>query len=226
MDNIFKTERTVLVAVDYQEECLRPQGAWPVCNADAVLANAARVLKACRARNIPVIYTRHMLAEDGSNSFRYEPHGANGQPLHSVENSPFAALCEEVTPSPGDLIVEKQRWTGFYCTQLDLILNRLDADHLIMMGVWTEACFETTVWDALWRDYRITIVKDACTSATSAMHMTSILDIANWLCGGEIIGAEELEKALAGQPYRAWKYTKPAEFQYELSDIQRMYDAI
>ena len=42
--------------------------------------------------------------------------------------------------------------------------------HLIMMGVWTEACFETTVWDALWRDYRITIVKDACTSATRAMH--------------------------------------------------------
>lgn len=218
--------RTALIAVDYQEECLRPQGAWPVCNAAEALGNAARVLAACRRRGIQVIYTRHMLAESGSNAFRYEPRTSDGRPLHSVAGTPMAAICPEVAPIPGDIIVDKQRWTGFYCTQLDLILNRLDIDHVIMMGVWTEACFETTVWDALWRDLRITIVKDACASATAAMHMTSILDIANWLHGGAIFRAAELERALDGQPYTAWTYRDPAQFLYEISDIQRMYDSI
>jgi nicotinamidase-related amidase len=135
-------------------------------------------------------------------------------------------FCQEVCPTPEDIVVEKQRWTGFYCTQLDLVLNRLDVNHLIMMGVWTEACFETTVWDALWRDYRITIVKDACTSASSAMHMTAILDMANWLCGGTILAASELEKALKGQAYRVWTYTKPAEFIYEVETIRQLYDSL
>jgi nicotinamidase-related amidase len=226
MDGAFDLSRTALIAVDYQDECMRPQGAWPVCNADAVLQNAASVLTACRRHKLPVIYTKHSLKEDGSNAFRYEPLSPQGRPLHSVAGSNMSAICTEVTPEPTDIIVEKQRWTSFYCTQMDLVLNRLDVSHLIMMGVWTEACFETSVWDALWRDYRITIVKDACTSATKAMHMTSILDIANWLCGGSIMTTSNLIDAMDGKPFKAWSYRQPAEFPYELADVERMYDSI
>ncbi len=226
MTESFDTRRTALIAVDFQDECASSQGAWPIHNGSEVLANAKAVLAGARARRIPIILTKHVLEPNGSDSFRLEPSRRSGRPLHSVRGATKSSFCKQVTPRRGDIIIEKQRWTGFYCTKMDLVLRRLDVDHLIMMGIWTEACFETTVWDALWRDYRITIVKDACSSATDVMHMTGILDLANWLYGGSIIQTKELVKAFRGRPYKSWSFKEPSRFLYRLDNIQQLYDSI
>jgi nicotinamidase-related amidase len=131
-----------------------------------------------------------------------------------------------LAPQEQDIIVRKQRWSGFFATNLELILRRAGVDHLIMIGVWSEACSETTVWDAIWRDFRITIVKDACGTATDLMHMTAILDLANWLYGGSIIKSSELAKALKGAPHHAWHFEKPASFAYSLENVRSLYESI
>lgn len=226
MANEFNTKRTAVVAVDFQVECLDPKSYWPIVGAADVIRNAKTAIDACRRKQIPIIYTKHVLTPNGSNAFRLEPLKPDKRPFHSTANSPEGKICAELEPAPDDIIVEKQRWTGFYCTQLDLVLRKLDIEHLIMFGVWTEACFETTVWDALWRDYRITIVKDACGSATAAMHMTAILDLANWLYGGMIVNASQLDLALAGQAYKAWRFSRPTEFPYTLETVTQMYELI
>lgn len=218
-------ERTAVVAVDLQKECIEAEGAWPIYNKDQLLANAAMVLASCRRAGLPIVYTQHWLDPRGVDALRYEPL-RNGRPTHSVAGDPMAEIHEAVAPGPDDIIVRKQRWSGFYATNLDLILNRRGIEHLIMLGIWSEACFETTVWDAIWRDYRITIVKDACGTATELMHMTAILDLANWLYGGTIITAAELAKSLAGEPYRAWRFEKPSAFCYTLESVRSMYEAI
>lgn len=218
-------DRTAVVAVDLQNDCIEPAGAWPIFNRDEVLANAATALEACRAAGLPVIYTQHWLDERGIDALRHEPL-AEGRPMHGIAGSRAAEIHPRLVPGPADITVRKQRWSGFYGTNLELVLNRLDVDHLIMFGVWTEACFETTVWDAIWRDYRVTIVKDACGTATELMHMTAILDLANWLYGGAIVDASQLAQALRGKPHKAWRFKEPNGFHYTLENVRELYDSI
>jgi nicotinamidase-related amidase len=222
----FDIARTAVVAVDLQIECIEPEGAWPIFNRDELLANAGLALGACRKAGLPIIYTQHWLDPRGIDTLRYEPVHQGGRPMHSVAEGPKAAIHAALAPRAEDIMIRKQRWTGFFGTNLDLVLRKMDAAHLIMMGVWTEACFETTVWDALWRDYRITIVKDACGTATSLMHMTSILDLANWLYGGRVIRAVELAKALAGKPYECWSFQTPNAYPYTIETVEAMYRSI
>lgn len=226
MDGAIDPKRTAVIAVDFQPECASGDGAWPIHNGPEVLRNAAVVLAAARRAGLPIIYTKHALDPAGIDSFRYEPRAQGGRPLHSVKGDPKGEICAEVAPAADDIIVEKQRWTGFYGTKMDLVLRRLDIAHLIMMGIWTESCFETTVWDALWRDYRITVVKDACSSATELMHMTAILDMANWLYGGTIVMAAEAVKAIEGRPHKAWRFETPSYFKYTLANIVELYRSI
>lgn len=226
MPTPIETDRTAVVVVDMQYECIEAEGAWPIYNKTELLANARAAIDACRKRGLPIFYTQHWLDPRGIDRMRYEPALQGGRPTHSVAGDPMAEIHRELAPEPQDILVRKQRWTAFHGTNLDMMLRRMDASHLIMMGIWTEACFETSVWDALWRDYRITIVKDACSTATSLMHMTSILDLANWLYGGRIIRAAELAKSLAGQPFEAWEFQKPNAYPYTLESVERMYESI
>lgn len=217
--------RTAVVAVDLQHDCIEADGAWPIYNKPELLKNARIALEASRRAELPIIYTQHWLDPRGFDALRYEP-TVNGRPMHGLAGTPAAEIHPYLAPSTRDILVKKQRWSGFFGTNLELILNRMDVDHLILFGVWTEACFETTVWDAIWRDYRITIVKDACGSATELMHMTAVLDLANWLYSGSILNAEELAKALNGQPYRGWRFERPAAFAYTLENVRNLYESL
>jgi nicotinamidase-related amidase len=222
----FETERTAVVAVDLQYECIEAEGAWPIFNKAELVANARIALEACRAARLPIVYTRHALDPRGIDALRYVPLRRDGRRTHRVAGDPTGAIHRDLAPRAEDIVVTKQRWTGFFGTNLELVLRKMDAAHLVMLGVWTEACFETTVWDALRRDFRITIVKDACSTATSLTHMTAILDLANWLYGGRIIRARELAKALAGEQFVAWEFAKPNAYPYTLETVEGMYASI
>ena len=58
------------------------------------------------------------------------------------------------------------------------------------------------------------------------MHMTAILDLANWLYGGTIIRAAELAKAVRGEPYAAWQFETPSAFPYTLETVEVMYRSL
>lgn len=221
----FHTARTAVIAVDLQLECIEPDGVWPIYNRDDLIANAATALEACRKAKLPIIYTQHWLDPRGIDALKYEPL-RNGRPTHSVAGDPAAEIHPALAPGPDDIVVRKQRWSAFHATNLELILRRMDVEHLILLGVWSEACFETTVWDAIWRDFRLTIVKDACGTATELMHMTAMLDLANWLYGGTIIEARELSNALQEKPFSAWHFERPNAFAYTLETVRHMYDTI
>jgi nicotinamidase-related amidase len=225
VENRFGIEGTAVIAVDFQKECIEADGAWPIYNKAELLANASLALNACRAADLPIIYTQHWLDPRGVDALRYEPLH-NGRPTHSVAGDPMAELHEELAPHAADIVIRKQRWSGFYGTNLELVLRRMGISHLIMMGVWSEACFETTVWDAIWRDFRITIVKDACGTATELMHMTAVLDLANWLYGGHVIRAAELAKALSGERFQAWHFEAPSAFPYTVETVRAMYESL
>jgi len=218
-------DRTAVLAVDLQGEN-SAGSVWQVEEYETVLANAAKTLDAARAAGIPVIYSRHVLDPDGHDAQRYEARDPEGRPLASRSDRPDVAIRDEVRPEPGDIVIDKQRFSAFYGTKLDLLLRQFDAEHLIVLGCWTEACLETTVWDAIWRDFRITLVRDACGSFNRFAHQVAMLDMANWLYGGQIGDADEVVKGLSGEPFRAWRFQEPHSLHYTADTVERLYNQL
>jgi ureidoacrylate peracid hydrolase len=71
-------------------------------------------------------------------------------------------IMPELAPEPGDIIVVKPRWTGFYKTDLDAILKEHGITTLVFVGGTTSNCVEATLRDAFFRDYRCLLLAD-CT---------------------------------------------------------------
>jgi nicotinamidase-related amidase len=218
-------ERTAVIAVDLQNEGLT-EGNWPVHDFRTVVDNARKVIGAARKRKLPIVYTRHWLDPRGIDTQRFEPVDAKGRPIHSVAGTWGAEIADAVAPRRGDIIIDKQRFTAFHGTNLDLVLRSRGIEQIILLGVWTEACLETTFWDALWRDYRILLVKDACGSSTQTMHRTAILDMANWIYGGRIFRTAEMIKALKGQRFEAWRFERSNAMAYDAGTIDSLYESI
>ena len=71
-------------------------------------------------------------------------------------------IVPELAPAPGDIIVVKPRWTGFYKTNLDAILRERGITTLVFTGGTTSNCLEATLRDAFFHDYRCLLLAD-CT---------------------------------------------------------------
>ncbi len=95
-------------------------------------------------------------------------------------------IVAELTPEPGDLVLYKHRFSGFYETELDNILQRLEIRNLIFTGCTTSICVESTIRDAMFRDYRCVLLAD-CTGEpiggdlARSNHEASLLTIQTFL---------------------------------------------
>ena len=91
-------------------------------------------------------------------------------------------IIPELKPQADDIVVYKTRFSGFYKTELDSILKKLDKKYLIVTGCTTSICVESTVRDAMFRDY-LSIVLEDCTGEpigyglSRSNHDASILNI-------------------------------------------------
>jgi len=82
-------------------------------------------------------------------------------PPHAIKGTEGAKIIEDLKPEGTDLIVRKSAFSGFFNTDLDEILKKLDVQKLIVTGDVTNICILYTVADAVMRGYRVDVVKDA-----------------------------------------------------------------
>jgi ureidoacrylate peracid hydrolase len=69
-------------------------------------------------------------------------------------------VIEELRPQPEDVVLYKHRFSGFYQTELDQILRGLGIKNLIFTGCTTSVCVDSTIRDAMFRDYRCVLLAD------------------------------------------------------------------
>lgn len=145
----------------------------------AAVATTARTLAAARAAGMPVVYVKmehpddlsNVGPEDGPHWIKHLPLAA-GKDVEAPDGSPSKILVEntwnteilaELEPEPGDRIISKHRYSGFFETELDDVLRALDVTHLIVTGCTTSICVDSTVRDAMYRDYSCLVLED-CTA--------------------------------------------------------------
>jgi ureidoacrylate peracid hydrolase len=151
--------RTALVIVDMQNAFVAdtpiaaPQGT-------VVARRLNRLAAACRQAGIPVIWTRHVTRPDGSNT------GLLGELVPPVavgiisDGAPTAALHPLVDVRPGDVVVGKPRFGSFHGTDLEVILRSRGVDTVILGGINTNVCVDTTAREAAVREFRVLFLSD------------------------------------------------------------------
>jgi ureidoacrylate peracid hydrolase len=161
--------RTVLVVIDDQRDFLHPDGWYAKKGIDIshmrrVIEPTQRLVAACRAARVPVIWTRHGTrgTEDGGPFMQLRPFLRDGglrQGTWGYE------LHDELDVSPEDWIVEKIRLSAFYNTNLEVVLRGLDAETVLIGGVLTNQCIAATSKDAMFRDFKPIVIEE-CTGTT------------------------------------------------------------
>jgi ureidoacrylate peracid hydrolase len=152
-------ERTALVNVDMQN-CF--VSGSPVSAPEGLIVEERinRVAAACRAARILVIHVSHVLRGDGSNT------GVLGEIAPIVrqgmitKGSESAALHKGLVVDPRDILLDKPRFGAFHSTDLELILRSRAIDTIIITGISTNVCCETTAREATVRDFRVFFLSD------------------------------------------------------------------
>ncbi|RKN39058.1 cysteine hydrolase [Streptomyces hoynatensis] len=169
--------RRALLVVDMQNGFCHPEGSLPalglaLAGAEAAVERASAAVATARAAGLPVIFTRHVYrpgrADEGRNLGGSHPALAEVSSL--AAGSWDADVVDELGCGPGDLIVDKVRFDAFLWTSLDPLLQGLGAEELVVCGVVTNICVESTVRAAYMRDYRVTLLGDACAALSPRLH--------------------------------------------------------
>jgi nicotinamidase-related amidase len=219
----FNKNNTVLIVIDMQ---YNSDGYWGTYGWDDTVSNCKLVLESCRSKGYPIVHLMVAMDPAGVLCHPLDPRDKDGNPICSVKGDRETEIVDELKPLPGEIVIEKQRDSAFYQTNLDLVLQGLKAEHLIMIGCFTDACYLTSAYDAFQRGFPISIIKDACTAGTEAAHKASILIMANWVYGCSIFNAKELVKALNDEKYAAWFWDQPNSMPFELHNIQEQYQKL
>ena len=170
----FNPARSALLVIDMQRFFLDPTSPSFTCGGLAILPNLKRLVNAYREASLPVIYTRHVhhpgLLDAGIMGWWWEG--------MCLEGSPESEVHPDLAPQPGEKEILKHRYSSFYNTDLETILRCLKVEDLVITGIMTNMCCESTARDAYFRDYRVFFLADGTGSITEEMHLASLLNLA------------------------------------------------
>jgi ureidoacrylate peracid hydrolase len=178
---LLDVERTAVVVVDMQNDFVSEGGMFdqngvPTAAVRAVVPTIRRVLEAARDRGIPIVFLKmgyrpdlSDLGEEGSvNRDRHlrfgvgrvtqAPHGGESRPL--IRDTWGTDIVAELAPQTVDTVIYKHRFSGFYETELHDTLQHMDVRDLIFTGCTTSICIDSTIRDAMFRDYRCLVLED------------------------------------------------------------------
>ena len=165
---------SALLVIDMQMFFLDPASPTYTCGGSAALPAVKRLAAAFRAAGRPVIFTQHVHHPNGSDL------GIMGWWWEGkcLQGSEASEIHPDLRPLPGEKVILKHRYSAFYNTDLETVLRCLKIGDLVISGVMTNLCCESTARDAYFRDYRVFIPADGTGTITEEMHLASLLNLA------------------------------------------------
>lgn len=169
-----KVKSSALLVIDMQRFFLDPKSPTFTCGGLAILPNIKSLIQTFRRSGLPVIYTAHVHKsaemDGGIMSWWWEG--------MLIEGTPQAKIYPDIAPLPKDKIVYKHRYSAFYNTDLETTLRCLKVTDLVVSGIMTNLCVESTVRDAYFRDYRVHFLLDATGTVNEELHLATLKNIA------------------------------------------------
>ena len=144
------------------------------------LASIGRLVAEARSASVPVIYIKMVTYPglDGwSPAYTRFMILKNGLPVDKAGAAPDsreAQIVDAVAPLPGELVIEKYRSSGFVGTNLEMVLRSRGRESVIVCGVATHACVESTIRDAFNKDFYVVEVEDCVGAWENELHQASL----------------------------------------------------
>jgi ureidoacrylate peracid hydrolase len=173
-------DRTALLVIDLQKGeynldkiAAEPQHAYLFERIrDVVIPNGQKLLAACRAAGVEVIYTVvESLTLDGRDrSLDYKVSG-----IFFPKGAWGAEVLDELKPLANEIIIPKTSSSLFNSTNFEYVLRNLGVEYVMIMGIVTDQCVETAVRDGCDRGFLMTLIDDACATFSEQRHKESLI---------------------------------------------------
>jgi len=172
------------------------------CGAEAWdgVAHIRELIDVAHAQGVPVIYTTGVRRADNwdSGSWAWKNNRTGERPLVARTTRDGNEIVDEIAPEPHDIIVLKQKPSGFFGTNLLSYLVLLGCDSVIVTGTTTSGCVRATVLDAFSNNFRVTVAEEACFDRSQASHAINLCDMQAKYA--DVLPVEEVKRYLASLP--------------------------
>src|SRR6516162_2837584 len=137
------------------------------------------LIDAARAKGLPVIYTTGERRPDNWDAGSWRWKSTRGDEASGTvhDDTDGNEIVTMIAPGPRDIVIKKQKPSGFFGTNLASYLVLLGADSVIVTGTTTSGCVRATVLDAFSSNYRVTVVEDGCFDRSQASHAINLCDM-------------------------------------------------
>ena len=161
-----RREKSALLVIDMQNYF------WGIV--ESIIENLSRTIDMCRKVNVPVLFTQHGYDDPEKDS------GMLGQwwddPI--IVGTDKWELIPQVAPREDEKVFSKMRYSAFYGTDLEQYLKSRGMKNIIIGGVMTNLCCETTARDAFIRDFRVFFLVDGTATISQAYHFATLHNLA------------------------------------------------
>ena len=186
-DELLQKSHTALIIIDFQNDFCCKGGVYDIRGSDLSMCMKAakatvKLIEAARKAAVLTVFIQNTslpnLKSESAAWLRFRMKMAGKIdylkfPL-TLEGTWGQDFIEEVRPLPDDIVIKKYRSSAFVGTNLDLILRSNGIRALVVTGVMTEGCVESTVRDATFYDYFVVLLRDCVGSSNIQLHEASL----------------------------------------------------
>jgi ureidoacrylate peracid hydrolase len=199
-------ETTALIVVDVQNDFCDPAGVAGVGGSDtsdavAMVPRLERLLEAARAAGVLVVFiqTTHDETTDSPVWLSRRTVGptpvATPASTSTCRTGSWGAEFYRVAPSDGEPVVIKHRYSAFTGTNLDVVLRAAGITSLLLTGVATDVCVESTLREGFFHEYHVSLVEDCCAGYHPESHAATVAAVGRYF--GAVTTSDELATAWA-----------------------------
>lgn len=189
--------RAGLIVVDVQNDFCAPDGYFAktgndVSMVEAMIPRLEALIEGARAGGVPVVFVQAIYDEHFLSGPWKERNIRRNLDVPRCVTGSWGADFYRVKPAGSDLVVRKHRYSAFIDTELDMILRVRGIETLIMTGVATNVCVESTARDGFMKDYYIVFTADATATTSRALQEGTLQNIRDNF--GVVVSSEEILK--------------------------------
>lgn len=181
--------KTALLIVDMVKDFTDPEGLVYYPQNREILPKIREVLDECRKHDCLIVFLQHCNRKD-KKDHRIESMRPNCiEGTDGIQIDPMLPIDEKK-----DYVIRKRRYSGFFGTDLDLVLRENKIENLVIVGTKTNCCIRATVTDAFYLDYNGIVISDCVATNSEVVNQVHLEDIQKYL--GSVIDRKTLYEKL------------------------------
>ena len=215
LEELIDPAHTALIVIDMQRDFIEPDGLFGSLGIDLSMYAESRprlatLLAAARKAGTAVMHLQNTALPDRKSdspaqirfNLRMHKDARRNQPplRYTIPGTPGHEFAPDFAPREDELVVRKYRSSGFWGTNLAMLLRSNGIKTVVVGGCTTEGCVESTARDAMFNDFYVVIAEDCVASDDKAQHDASML-----------LMRHRFDIATSAEIQRLWHSAKPAQ---------------